>query len=1308
MKRIMEWCVTMVLVLAAWVAALGLSGTAWGQATTSLRGTVTDQSGAAVVGAKVTLNNRANGFSRETASSRDGTYEFLLLPPATYDLEVAATGFQTYVRSHMDLEVATPHTANVQLKLGEMTQMVTVSESAAAVNTTDATIGNTFNKRQITTLPFEGRNPVEILSLQPGVAYVGNTVDRDVDSRNGAVNGARSDQSNVTLDGVDNNDQTKGYAFTGVLRSTLDSIEEFRVTTAGGDADEGRSSGGQVTLVTRSGTNNFHGSLYEYHRPTNLVANDFFNKLAEIRSGLPNSPGKFLRNTFGGRLGGPIKKDRIFFFGAYEGQRTRENTIVTRTVPSETLRQGIIQYIACAPSNPNCLPSDPSNFVQAINLTTQPITFQGQTLPASGPTMDPLCSSPPSSCPLGPGANPAVMAVFQGYPLPNTDSVGDVLNTRGFTFSAPAPAKLNTYIAKLDFKLTEDGKHSLFIRANLQSDRIAGTGASGPQFPGDPPDLVTTDNSKGFAVGYTALLSNTLTNDLHWGFIRQGTGMNGANNTQHHIIFQGLDDPQAFTRSTFVTVPVANLVDDLSWIKGKHTIQFGGNWRQVNNHRIFNELSFSDAQTKSVFLNFAAIANTGSSLDPAAFGFPAVSSFFSNSYDLAVTSLAGIITQVDAVYDRNKQGNLLPEGSFLRRHFRANEFETYVLDSWRLKPSLTLTFGLRYTLLQPPYETNGVQVAPSFSLHDYFAQRVAAMQQGQTFNPLISYDLAGQANGKKPYWGWDYRDVAPRIAFAWAPHADSGFLHALLGGAGKTSIRGGWGIYYDHFGQGIVNTFDRQGSFGLINQLTNPASAANNSVDTDPRFTDLFTIPTALTPPAPPNGFPLTPISDPVLGFNIAWGLDDKLKTPYSHAFDFSISRELPRNFTIEAAYVGRLGRRLLQQPDLAMPLDLVDPKSKMDYFTAATQFVNMINAGTPVQNVQPISFWEDFFPTAANQPAAGLTLGFSAPCAAGTYPANPTATQAMYELYSCVPPFPVTALQDADAFCIPACSTINGKTGPFHFYSGQFSSLAAWNSTGQSSYHALQIILRHKMANGLQFDFNYTFSKSTDTASDSERVSIFEGVGLGNSAATINSFAPNQLRGPSDFDTTHQFNANWIFELPSGHGKHWGAQWNRGLNAILGGWEVSSLYRWTSGFPFSIANCNCFPTNFDLNGNSVLTGSRPVTGTFTDKDGDPNVFQNPQAAINSFTPPLPGQAGQRNNLRGPGYFGVDLGVDKSWTFGESRSVRFSWETFNLTNSVRFDAAFPIFAPDNSTSFGKFTDTLTKPRAMQFALRFEF
>jgi hypothetical protein len=328
------------LILFVAASMFGQSGT------TSVRGVITDQRGASVPNATLTLTSSDIGVTLTAQSDKDGAYQFLEVRPATYSLTAEAPGFATYKQVNLQLLVATPATNNFTMQLAGVATTVEVISTLQTINTTDATIGNAFNQAQISALPFEGRDPAAILSLQPGVVTVADRdqVDLTGDSRGGSVNGGRSDQTNLTLDGIDNNDQTLGTAFQGALRTTLDSIEEFRVTTTNSGADVGRSSGAQVQLQTKSGTNDFHGTAYEYNRPTNTVANDYFNKHAELTAGEANKPAHLLRNTFGGSFGGPVKKDRLFFFLAYEGQRTHENSQQLRQVPSQTLREGILMY----------------------------------------------------------------------------------------------------------------------------------------------------------------------------------------------------------------------------------------------------------------------------------------------------------------------------------------------------------------------------------------------------------------------------------------------------------------------------------------------------------------------------------------------------------------------------------------------------------------------------------------------------------------------------------------------------------------------------------------------------------------------------------------------------------------------------------------------------------------------------------------------------------------------------------------------------------------------------------------------------
>ena len=1318
-KKTVAVCLFMLLYVAGVSAQSG---------STSVRGVITDQKGASVPNATISLSSPNIGVTLTTQSDKDGAYQFLEVRPATYSLTAEAPGFATYKQTNLQLLVATPATNNFTMELAGVATTVEVISTSQTINTTDATIGNAFNQTQISALPFEGRDPAGILSLQPGVVTVAdrNQVDLKGDSRGGSVNGGRSDQTNLTLDGIDNNDQTLGTAFQGALRTTLDSIEEFRVTTTNSGAEVGRSSGAQVQLQTKSGTNDFHGTAYEYNRPTNTVANDYFNKHAQLTADEPNKPAHLGRNTFGGSFGGPVKKERLFFFLAYEGQRTRENSQQLRQVPSASLRDGLLIY-QCDGSDINVRTNCPGGTVTGLsgasyNVPAPVVNADGSVTaykglnPAQIASMD-SCTA--AACPWGPGVNPNVIATLQQYPLPNTNqgANSDGFNYQGFTFSSPAPQKLDTYVAKFDYNITQSGTQRLFARLGLQNDNSA----LGEWFPGQPPQEVDTNNSKGVLGGYIWVISPTKVNSIHYGYIRQGVGQNGAS-TDPFVRLRGLDTPVARTRTTSVIVPVHNITDDFSWTRGKHTLQFGGNYRLVTNFRNSNNNSFSEGFTNSAFLPAGGIAGQGGTLDPGANGFPAVDANFANSYDFAAMALVGSVSELDTTYVQNKDGQFQTPGSFVGRHFRDNELEFYAQDAWRIKPNLTFTYGLRYSLLQPPYETDGNQVNPSISLHDFFDTRMKDMVQGISFNPLFTMDLSGPANGKPGYWAWDYKNIAPRISMAYSPGYKDGLFGSLFGGPGKTSIRWGAGVYYDHFGQGTINTYDRQGSFGFISTSTFPPGFVD--LTTAPRYTGLHDLPPAMIVPPPTPGFPSMPPSDPNSGgFAIYWGLDDKMKTPYSYGFDFSVTRELKGGFTFEMAYVGRLGRRLLQEKDLAQPLNLFDPKSGIGYFQAVTALAKVYRQGVTTNNFVPSSlptnvqqYWMDILQPLQAGGAYQLGVGLGATQAGCRTPGqliNSTTNPivAVYDLFCVGSLNETTPLSTWDLFGIPDANnpavSYFPKNGPNSFFQAQDASLFTWTSSGRGNYNALQLMLRHRATHGLTWDFNYTYSKSIDMTSDAERVSLFEGSFFG-TGEIYNPFDPGLFRAVSDYDMTHQINTNWVYELPFGRHQRWGKGWNRGIDAIAGGWSWSGLAKWSSGLPFGVQNGLVFPTNWELNGFANLVGPKPKTGTFTDADGDVNMFQNPSAAISAFDFPFPGEVGQRNNLRGPGYFGIDMSVTKSWSFTERQRLAFNWSVYNITNSVRFDAFSVLPEIDVSGGFGKYSQTLTRPRVMEFALRYSF
>jgi hypothetical protein len=927
-------------------------------------------------------------------------------------------------------------------------------------------------------------------------------------------------------------------------------------------------------------------------------------------------------------------------------------------------------------------------------------------------SMDPNCSGL-GTCPWGPGVDPNTLATLNQYPHANSDQLGDGVNYRAYTFSAATPAKLDTYITRIDYNLTKN--QTLFVRGGLQNDHgvptstpgdSPGTNTGAPQFPGQPASTVATNNTKGIVAGYQWTISPTKVNSLHYGYIRQGLGVNGTA-FDAFVRMRGLDTTTSQNRSTTTIVPVHNVTDDFSWTKGNHTFQFGGNYRLITNNNSTNSNSFSDSITNTGFLDPTGIANQGVSFDPGAFGFAAVDGGFQNSYDYPMMALSGVLTETDTVYVQDKSGNFLPPGAFVNRSYRDNEVEFYFKDSWRIKSNLTLNAGLRYSLLQPPYERNGNQVCPSFSLHDFFQTRMTDMVQGESYSPNFSMDLCGPANGKRGAWDWDYKNLAPRLSLAWSPGYKDGLLGALFGGPGKSSVRMGAGIYYDHFGQGVITTYDQQGSFGFISNTTYPPGTV--SVDTAPRYTGEHDLPASLLYPAPTPGFPVTPPD----AFSIYWGLDDKLKTPYSYAFDFSITRELRSGFTLEFAYVGRLGRRLLQEKDLAQPANLFDPNNGVSYFQAVTALAKIYRQGVSTQSFNPASlpaniqaYWAYMM-----QPLqAGGAYQISS-CTGGASLGTTSPVVAAYDLFCGGNLNETLPLANWDTGGIPD-NNLPGisyfpKNGPYSFYQAQDASLFAWSSGGRSNYNALQVMIHHRATHGLTMDFNYSFSKSIDMTSDAERVSLFQGSFFG-TGEIYNPFNPGQFRAVSDYDMTHQFNMNWVYEMPFGKNHAIGANWNKAVDAVLGGWSWSGLGRWTSGLPFSVQNGFQFPTNWELNGVANLTGPKPQTGAFTDAQGDMNEFKNVNTALAAFDYPFPGGVGSRNVLRGPGYFGFDMALRKEWNFTERQRLAFSWEVFNVTNSVRFDVFSALPAIDNSGSFGKYSQTLTGPRVMEFMLRYSF
>jgi hypothetical protein len=436
-------------------------------------------------------------------------------------------------------------------------------------------------------------------------------------------------------------------------------------------------------------------------------------------------------------------------------------------------------------------------------------------------------------------------------------------------------------------------------------------------------------------------------------------------------------------------------------------------------------------------------------------------------------------------------------------------------------------------------------------------------------------------------------------------------------------------------------------------------------------------VPASIIPPiSSPGSFPVTP-PDALL---TAWVLDDKIKTPYAYVMDMSVQQEMSKGLIFELDYVGRLGRRLMQQLDLAEPLNVVDPKSGIDYYTAATEFSKAIDKG--LTQVPTNAYWEDMFPLAAAN--------------------GKSATQNIYtERYLHNRGNETEGIFELDTGI--GVGAPNGAT--YRYFNPQYVNLVGFTSIGTSSFHSLQASLHHPMSHDVQFDVNYTFSKSLDIGSDGERVASANSRGY---SQILNSFNPKLNKAVSDFDVRHNLSVDVIGNLPVGRGQRYLSNAGRLVDSLLGSWTATALIHASSGLPFNAYDGKGWTTNFDLRSYMVATGPIKSGGHHIDTHGNPNAFSNPTAALSNMRLPYPGEAGERNNFRGDGYFSADLGVHKSFKIYEKQNLSLAAEAFNLTNSVRFDPKSVQNNANTVSSFGSYSTLLTQSRRMQFSARYSF
>jgi hypothetical protein len=1208
----------------------------------SITGLVTDTTGALIPGADVTLQNTATGATYVAIANELGSYTIANVPPGPgYSLTISHAGFNSAVITGMYMNVNSTRTQNARLTVGSTTQTVEVSANSETVtlNTTDATVGNNFQAQFLNTLPVANRdNPAALFTQQPGT-----TLD-------GAVTGARTDQNNVTLDGLDVNDIFTGQFGAIIGHAPVDSVQEFRGVTAGQLSSSGQGGGGQYELVTRSGTNKFHGALVEYHRDTALEANNWFNN--DTTPITPRPP--LIRNQFGGNIGGPIKRDKAFFFFDWNSRRDTLSDLVERTVPTDAFRNGTIVYY--------------TNYKSRIT----------KTLSSSGiAALDPQ----------GKGFNSSLLTVLTSrYPHANdlSGNYGDSINTAGFRFNAPFPRTDNDYVGRIDYSLSSSQKlwgRVTFARTDATQSAI--------QFPGDPETHPFLDKSHAWVVGHTWTIGSNKTNEASWGetvtnynfpntYNPTGTtqyccgfGGNGTGGT----ILSGPYGSAINAQNRLVPIPIVR--DDFSWLKGRHNFQFGGTFKYINPDS--NTILDYDEPTIGLGGNMNTLGSAStlrpSDIDPAATGF----------YDRAFTFALGRYASIQSTYNYDAKGSVLPQGTGSQDHYRFFETELYFGDTWKLTPAFTVSYGVRWQNYSVPYEKNGIESLPNMNFDQYFGARVAQSKAGQSGNstvPFISYSLGGKANNAPGYFHPQYTNFAPRLAFAWSPGRDR-----------KSVFSGGAGIIYDHTVVNAVQYQAEQYSYlfqASANRQFGTPGKPIDSLNNDPRFSGFSSppappaAPTALTPPYTPFVSKGVPLGLRNNQFNE--GVTNNLKTPYSIMYNLGFQHELPADMLLKTTYVGRLGRRLLAQADANQLIDFPDPQSGQ---LMSQAFTNIEQEMRTTGTVTPQPWLENVI-----TPGTGEAFGFANNTELVAYGFDPLPFRGDF------------------ADTIQGLSTLNRYFPilPSNVGMGsQFAEFTYYTNMGFSSYNGFLVTLVKNNTHGLQFDLNYTWSHSIDNVSIIANEVAFGGYGF-----ICDVLRPRQCRGNSDFDVSQYFNGNFIYDLPFGRGRTFGADVPVWMNEVIGGWDLSGLPA-IHGGNVTFATSNAFVAGYANDAPAILTGpvakfkSHPNKGA----DGTLWAFQSgDDSGINDFVGPIGFQEGSRNNLRGPRYFNLDLGLAKTFPiYGDRVNLRFRCDAFNALNHPSFSRPDPMDNLDiteTAGTFGVITSTANSARVLQLALRLEF
>jgi hypothetical protein len=1269
------------------VLCLALPGSGFAQTiNATLGGTVSDSSGALIPGVTITATNVATGIATNVLTNEAGAYNFASIQSGTYRVSAELPGFQTQTYNNVNLGVSQQVRLNFTLQIGGVAQSVEVSVAAdTLIATTSSSVGSVLPDSKIKDLPLVDRNVLNLVTTQAGV-QMGGMAGGDL-AAPAIFAGTRGTNVNTSRDGVSVNDtrhnDSGGFS---VTYTSPDLVEEVRVIVAAADAELGRG-GGQVQMATRAGTNQYRGSLFYTNRNSALDASSWFNNFNKVPKNYYN------RNQFGGRLGGPIIRNKTFFFALYDGQRFITKDTVVGNVLTQQARQGIFRYFPGVQSS-NATSNNP-----AVDLAGNPVPPRGASGALSQFSVlgrDPLRSTiDPSGW---------VQMALSRMPLPNDFTVGDGLNTAGIrwtrrrrdlddtTGSAP---NINRDQINLRLDHNFNSNNKVFFTGTREWD-ISDTQIA--PWPGGYGGVIRRRPSV-YTVSAVSTLSPTIVNEFRFGY-----------RAQTLISQSGFERPDSTGPEAFATLPVRNGItfipkpitftenfifggfngtrgnsaprwsynDSLSWTHGQHAFKLGAEWGITTAEGYTNQQVYPYAE-----FGAGAVPITGIDATAA----PGIAAADLTLARNILADLSGSVNDIIQAFvisgpvnpvflDVSKAGTtpVVPsaEKMFLR-DWRQSDFSWFFKDDWKIRPSLTLNLGLRYDYYGVAYDNFGLTAAPVGGSKALFGLSGtgfdARWRPGATGGALTTLQLVGK-NSPNPgdkLWRDDYNNFAPAVGFSWS---------LPWWGRDKTVFRAGYGINYN--GIYDISTLHN-------NQFSTPGTG------TIPTYTQAQYLSLAnLSLPIPLTAKPLQPVG--LTDRSQSWsGYDSEWKTPYIQSFNVSLTRDLTSRLNIEARYIGSKGTKLYG----GIPLNDVNifENGILDAFKItraggdAELFNRMLN-GLSIN---------------AGQTVNGTTVTGSAALRQNT------TTRA----------FLANGNVGAFADFLNRTPTGTGENGGILRRAGlpenyivvnpQFRQVNLITNSGSSTYHAMVLVLNRRFANGFTNQTSYTWSRTLGEQDEEGTVTY-----RNPRDRSLNK----QLLG---YHRTHDFRSNGIWQLPFGPGQKLLGNAPSWVSRLVERWQLGAIFSLASGSPLTItAPLSTFTQG--TNNTPVLVGDFPKSiGKVTKVNNGVVYFdgfgQRDDPAITGVTAlqglqgqfsnkaitdsqgriilvnPQPGELGNLGLkwIEGPGNIGFDMNLTKKVRLSESKEFELRLDAVNLLNHPNFGAPTAANLSINSTSFGRIT-----------------